>query len=53
MRHLLMVISLLPPSKDLILRGNLLMPAWFGEAAREPDDTEWVVFPTTIRVDDE
>ncbi|MET8975995.1 nucleotidyl transferase AbiEii/AbiGii toxin family protein [Streptomyces sp. NPDC004539] len=30
---------------SLVLRGSMLMTAWFGEAAREPGDLDFVVVP--------
>lgn len=30
---------------SLVLRGSMLMAAWFGEAAREPGDLDFVVVP--------
>ncbi|HEY8983757.1 MAG TPA: nucleotidyl transferase AbiEii/AbiGii toxin family protein [Streptomyces sp.] len=32
---------------SLVLRGSMLMAAWFGEAAREPGDLDFVVVPGT------
>ncbi|MFD8478424.1 nucleotidyl transferase AbiEii/AbiGii toxin family protein [Kitasatospora sp. NPDC059673] len=32
----------------LVLRGSMVMPAWVGEAAREPADLDWVVEPSTL-----
>lgn len=31
---------------SLILRGSTLLSAWFGEAARQPGDLDWIVVPT-------
>lgn len=36
----------------LVLRGSVLMSAWFGDAAREPGDLDFVVVPHTWRIDD-
>ncbi|MEQ8143982.1 nucleotidyl transferase AbiEii/AbiGii toxin family protein [Streptomyces sp. OP7] len=36
----------------LVLRGSVLMAAWFGDAAREPGDLDFVVVPATWRIDD-
>jgi hypothetical protein len=36
----------------LVLRGSVLMSAWFGEAAREPGDLDFVVVPHTWRIED-
>ncbi|MER5831761.1 nucleotidyl transferase AbiEii/AbiGii toxin family protein [Streptomyces sp. NPDC002130] len=37
---------------SLVLRGSVLMSAWFGEAAREPGDLDFVVVPHTWRMED-
>jgi hypothetical protein len=37
----------------LVLRGSVLMAAWFGEEAREPGDLDFVVVPQTWKIDDE
>lgn len=37
----------------LVLRGSVLMAAWFGEAAREPGDLDFVVVPHTWKMDDQ
>ncbi|MCT9104342.1 nucleotidyl transferase AbiEii/AbiGii toxin family protein [Streptomyces mirabilis] len=39
--------------ESLVLRGSVLMSAWFDEAAREPGDLDFVVVPHTWRMDDE
>ncbi|MFF4252022.1 nucleotidyl transferase AbiEii/AbiGii toxin family protein [Streptomyces sp. NPDC001663] len=36
----------------LVLRGSMLMSAWFGGAAREPGDLDFVVVPHTWNIDD-
>ncbi|CAL9437620.1 nucleotidyl transferase AbiEii/AbiGii toxin family protein [Streptomyces sp. enrichment culture] len=38
---------------SLVLRGSVLMAAWFGEQAREPGDLDFVVVPPTWKIDDE
>ncbi|MFG2131883.1 nucleotidyl transferase AbiEii/AbiGii toxin family protein [Streptomyces sp. NPDC048751] len=38
--------------ESLVLRGSVLMSAWFGEAAREPGDLDFVVVPRTWDIDD-
>ncbi|MEV4254898.1 nucleotidyl transferase AbiEii/AbiGii toxin family protein [Spirillospora sp. NPDC049652] len=35
-------------SANLVLRGSVLLRAWFGEAAREPGDLDFVVVPDDI-----
>ncbi|MCT9010272.1 nucleotidyl transferase AbiEii/AbiGii toxin family protein [Streptomyces rhizosphaerihabitans] len=37
----------------LVLRGSVLMSAWFPDAAREPGDLDFVVVPDTWRIDDD
>lgn len=39
-------------AESLVLRGSVLMAAWFGEAAREPGDLDFVVVPPTLSIDD-
>jgi hypothetical protein len=34
--------------KHLVLRGSVCLRAWFGTAAREPGDLDWVVIPQSI-----
>ncbi|MFB7651445.1 MULTISPECIES: nucleotidyl transferase AbiEii/AbiGii toxin family protein [unclassified Streptomyces] len=36
----------------LVLRGSVLMSAWFGVEAREPGDLDFVVVPPSWRIDD-
>ncbi|WP_405873105.1 MULTISPECIES: nucleotidyl transferase AbiEii/AbiGii toxin family protein [unclassified Streptomyces] len=36
----------------LVLRGSVLMSQWFGDAAREPGDLDFVVVPHTWRIED-
>lgn len=37
---------------SLVLRGSVLLKAWFGDAAREPGDLDFVVTPHTWNVDE-
>ncbi|MEU7132027.1 nucleotidyl transferase AbiEii/AbiGii toxin family protein [Streptomyces sp. NPDC046261] len=37
----------------LVLRGSMLLKSWFGDAAREPGDLDFVVVPATWRLEDE
>ncbi|MCB5164843.1 nucleotidyl transferase AbiEii/AbiGii toxin family protein [Streptomyces bambusae] len=37
---------------SLVLRGSVLLAGWFGEAAREPGDLDFVVVPHTWRLED-
>ncbi|MEV5968982.1 nucleotidyl transferase AbiEii/AbiGii toxin family protein [Streptomyces sp. NPDC051921] len=41
-----------PWADSLVLRGSMLMSAWFGEAARAPKDIDFVVVPETWRIED-
>ncbi|MEV3972503.1 nucleotidyl transferase AbiEii/AbiGii toxin family protein [Streptomyces sp. NPDC050698] len=51
--HLVLAaISDSPWVDSLVLRGSVLMSAWFGEAAREPGDLDFVVVPHTWRMED-
>ncbi|MBC8142320.1 MAG: nucleotidyl transferase AbiEii/AbiGii toxin family protein [Armatimonadetes bacterium] len=52
-RHLIGVVSRLPQSANLVLRGSLLLTAWLGDDAREPGDMDWVIVPETVDVSDE
>ncbi|MFD9337295.1 nucleotidyl transferase AbiEii/AbiGii toxin family protein [Streptomyces sp. NPDC060028] len=36
----------------LVLRGSVLLADWFGEAAREPGDLDFVVVPRSWNIDD-
>ncbi|KOV67905.1 nucleotidyl transferase AbiEii/AbiGii toxin family protein [Streptomyces sp. MMG1121] len=42
-----------PWADALVLRGSVLMSVWFGEAAREPGDLDFVVVPAHWRIDEE
>ncbi|OKI20623.1 nucleotidyl transferase AbiEii/AbiGii toxin family protein [Streptomyces sp. CB03911] len=37
----------------LVLRGSVLLRTWFGDAAREPGDLDFVVVPQTWRIEEE
>ncbi|MFJ3904726.1 nucleotidyl transferase AbiEii/AbiGii toxin family protein [Streptomyces sp. NPDC090025] len=41
-----------PWADALVLRGSMLMSAWFGAAARPPKDIDFVVVPDTWRIDE-
>ncbi|MFC9590831.1 nucleotidyl transferase AbiEii/AbiGii toxin family protein [Streptomyces sp. NPDC056944] len=41
-----------PWAGSLVLRGSMLMSAWFGEAARAPKDIDFVVVPETWRIEE-
>jgi hypothetical protein len=48
MAHVLAVVAASPWAENLVLRGSAVLPAWLGEAAREPDDLDFVVTPQTL-----
>ncbi|MFI1655153.1 nucleotidyl transferase AbiEii/AbiGii toxin family protein [Streptomyces sp. NPDC020472] len=41
-----------PWADSLVLRGSMLMSAWFGEAARAPKDIDFVVVPETWHIEE-
>ncbi|MEU7075195.1 nucleotidyl transferase AbiEii/AbiGii toxin family protein [Streptomyces narbonensis] len=41
-----------PWADSLVLRGSMLMGAWFGDAARAPKDIDFVVVPETWRIEE-
>ncbi|MFE7511885.1 nucleotidyl transferase AbiEii/AbiGii toxin family protein [Streptomyces sp. NPDC057540] len=41
-----------PWADSLVLRGSMLMSAWFGDAARAPKDIDFVVVPDTWRIEE-
>ncbi|MFJ8627011.1 nucleotidyl transferase AbiEii/AbiGii toxin family protein [Kitasatospora sp. NPDC093550] len=41
-----------PWAEHLVLRGSILLRAWYGEAAREPGDLDFVVRPTDWTLED-
>ncbi|MBF9072372.1 nucleotidyl transferase AbiEii/AbiGii toxin family protein [Streptacidiphilus sp. NEAU-YB345] len=41
-----------PWADGLVLRGSVLLRAWFGDVAREPGDLDFVVSPTDRRIDE-
>ncbi|MER5911436.1 nucleotidyl transferase AbiEii/AbiGii toxin family protein [Streptomyces sp. NPDC001982] len=49
--HVLALIADAPWSDTLVLRGSMAMPAWAGDAAREPGDLDWVVLEDDVLVD--
>lgn len=46
--HLVRLVVARPGAAGLVLRGSVSMRAWFGDAAREPRDIDWVVRDPTI-----
>ncbi|MGW7822389.1 nucleotidyl transferase AbiEii/AbiGii toxin family protein [Streptomyces puniciscabiei] len=49
--HVLALIADAPWSASLALRGSMVMPAWVGDAARQPADLDWVVLEDPVGVD--
>jgi len=45
-------IAATPWADGLVLRGSVLLRAWFGDLAREPGDLDFVVSPVERRIDD-
>ncbi|MFE9313225.1 nucleotidyl transferase AbiEii/AbiGii toxin family protein [Streptomyces sp. NPDC006706] len=41
-----------PWADSLVLRGSVLLRAWFGDAAREPGDLDFVVVPPSWRIEE-
>jgi hypothetical protein len=52
MDHVLTVVAESPWRDHLVLRGSRLMRDWFGDAAREPGDLDWVVIPQGLKKGD-
>jgi hypothetical protein len=50
MDHLLRIIVESPWREHLVLRGSLVMRAWFGDDARDPGDMDFVVQPHTVLI---
>ncbi|MBB2944544.1 hypothetical protein FB565_004273 [Actinoplanes lutulentus] len=51
LRHLLTVIGGSGAAEHLVLRGSAAMAAWFGAAAREPGDLDFVAIPASMTSD--
>ncbi|UGQ12810.1 nucleotidyl transferase AbiEii/AbiGii toxin family protein [Yinghuangia sp. ASG 101] len=45
--HVLAAVAASPWAEHLVLRGSALLRAWYGSAAREPGDLDFVVTPVT------
>lgn len=50
--HLLRLVAESRWSEHLVLRGSVLMQAWFGERARDPKDIDWVFQPQNVKLGD-
>ncbi|MFE1177448.1 nucleotidyl transferase AbiEii/AbiGii toxin family protein [Streptomyces sp. NPDC058773] len=53
LHHVLSAIAGSPWAGHLVLRGSMLLASWFGDAAREPGDLDFVVVPETWEPVDE
>ncbi|WP_205647930.1 nucleotidyl transferase AbiEii/AbiGii toxin family protein [Actinomadura rubteroloni] len=51
--HVLTAVASSPWADHLVLRGSLLLRAWYGEAAREPHDLDFVVVPASFGIADD
>ncbi|WP_018654842.1 nucleotidyl transferase AbiEii/AbiGii toxin family protein [Actinomadura flavalba] len=50
--HVLAAIAASPWREHLVLRGSVLLRAWYGDDAREPGDLDFVVVPGDWELDD-
>lgn len=48
MNHVLRAVVAAPFAGDMVLRGSAVLPAWLGDAAREPEDLDFVVRPYSL-----
>ncbi|MGW1374501.1 nucleotidyl transferase AbiEii/AbiGii toxin family protein [Streptomyces sp. NPDC002446] len=53
LHHVLTALSQSPWADHLVLRGSMLLKEWFGDAAREPGDLDFVVVPETWQLTDD
>jgi hypothetical protein len=53
MDFVLSAVAASPWRDHLVLRGSVLLTRWFGEAAREPGDLDFVVTPAQWRIEEE
>lgn len=51
LQHILSLIAGSPLRETLVLRGSATLASWFGDAAREPRDLDWVVRPAELVID--
>ncbi|MFE4516115.1 nucleotidyl transferase AbiEii/AbiGii toxin family protein [Kitasatospora sp. NPDC056783] len=49
----LSAVAVSPWAEHLVLRGSILLRAWYGEQAREPGDLDFVVRPVDWQLEDE
>ena len=50
--HLLRLVAGSRWKEHLVLRGSVLIQAWFGEQARDPKDIDWVFQPPNVKLGD-
>ncbi|WP_404816899.1 nucleotidyl transferase AbiEii/AbiGii toxin family protein [Streptomyces thermolineatus] len=50
--HVLAAVAASQWADHLVLRGSVVLKAWFGEAAREPGDLDFVVVPASWALED-
>jgi hypothetical protein len=50
MDHVIAAIAGSPQAEHLVLRGSALLRAWYGDAAREPGDLDFVVVPRSLPI---
>ncbi|QIY59192.1 nucleotidyl transferase AbiEii/AbiGii toxin family protein [Streptomyces sp. RPA4-5] len=53
LHHVLTALARSPWAGHLVLRGSMLLKSWFGDAAREPGDLDFVVVPETWQLTDD
>ncbi|WP_328381628.1 nucleotidyl transferase AbiEii/AbiGii toxin family protein [Streptomyces sp. NBC_00400] len=53
LHHVLTALAQSPWAGHLVLRGSMLLTSWFGDAAREPGDLDFVVVPETWQLTDD
>ncbi|MGW7248434.1 nucleotidyl transferase AbiEii/AbiGii toxin family protein [Streptomyces decoyicus] len=53
LHHVLTALAQSPWAGHLVLRGSMLLKEWFGDAAREPGDLDFVVVPETWQLEDD
>lgn len=49
--HVLQIVERSQWNQHLVLRGSILLQAWFGDEAREPGDIDWIYRPQSEAMD--
>ncbi len=49
--HILQIVERSQWNDHLVLRGSILLKAWFGDEAREPGDIDWIYRPQSEAMD--